>query len=110
MEEDRLDQVLVDVAGETVMISRRDRDALLYELCVVAGCQTIRKRFEMAGERMPVALDDERELARLRVALEVWEREGLPPPGSARLLAALVRADPGATSAHRRLSSRAITP
>jgi hypothetical protein len=94
MEEGGLDQVLVDVAGEIVEISRRDRGALLQELCVVAGCGSIRKTFETSGERSPVRLDREQQL-RLRPALEAWEREGLPPPGIASLLAALVRAESG---------------
>ena len=93
MEESPLDRELVDVAGEIVEISRRDRDALLQELCIVPGCETIRERFEVGSKQRPVELDGEQR-SHLRVVLEVWERDGLPPDGIAGLLAALVRADP----------------
>ena len=56
MEESRLDRELVDVAGEIVEISRRDRDALLQELCIVPGCETIRERFEVGSKQRPVEL------------------------------------------------------
>jgi len=90
MEQERLDEVLVDVAGQTVGITRRDRDALLQELCFVAGCASIRREFETAAGRRPVELDTE-DAARLSVALEVWMRDGLAPIGMERFHAALVR-------------------
>jgi len=93
MEESRPDRELVDVAGEIVEISRRDRDALLQELAVTAGHRAIREKFEAAGEHRPVELDRE-DISELRATLELWERDGLPPDGIAPLLAALVRADP----------------
>ena len=60
---------------------------------VVAGCETIIEKFEAVGASRPVELDDG-ERSRLRVALEVWERDVVPADGIARLLA-VVRADPG---------------
>lgn len=91
MEASRFDRVQVDVAGEIVEISLHDRDTLLTELCFVAGCESIREKFEAAGEHRPVELDGEQR-SRLRAALEVY---AMRPDGIARLLAALVRADPG---------------
>lgn len=92
MEQQRLEHVLVDVAGELVEISRHDRDTLLQELCFVAGTEPIREKLEAVGEGRPVDLDAGQR-SQLRAALEVWERDGLPPDGMARLLAALERAD-----------------
>jgi hypothetical protein len=92
MEWSRLDRVDVDVAGEIVDISRRDRDALLQELCFVSGCERIRKTFEVAGDHAPVVLDA-RQRSRLRAVLEIWERDGLRPEGMTGLLVALARAD-----------------
>jgi len=92
MEESDLDRELVDVAGELVALSRRDRDALLQELALTAGHRAMREKFETAGEHRAVELDRE-ERAELRATLEAWERDGLPPNGIAPLLAALVRAE-----------------
>ena len=92
MEESDLDRELVDVAGELVALSRRDRDALLQELALTAGHRAMREKFETAGEHRAVELDRE-ERAELRATLEAWERDGLPPAGIAPLLAALVRAE-----------------
>ena len=96
-EEGRRGRVLVDVGGETVEISRRDRDTLLKELCFVAGSESIRRKFEAVAEGRSVELDPEQR-SQLREALEVWVRDGIPPDGIARLLAALARADARATT------------
>jgi hypothetical protein len=90
---DRLDRVGVDVAGEIVEISWDERDALLEKLETIAGCDTIVVKFDAVGASRPVHLDDEQRW-RLRVALELWGVSVLPD-GLARLLIALVRADPG---------------
>ena len=92
MEESDLDRELVDVAGELVVLSRRDRDALLQELALTAGHRAIREKFETAGNHSAVELDGE-ERAELRATLEAWKRDGLPPQGMAPLLDALVRAE-----------------
>ena len=89
----RLDSVQVDVAGEIVEINWDERDALLEKLEGVAGCDTIVEKFDAVGASRPVHLDDEQR-SRLRVALELWGVRVMPD-GLARLLIALVRADPG---------------
>jgi hypothetical protein len=71
----------------------RQRDALLEKLESIAGCDTIVEKFDAVGASRPVQLDDEQR-SRLRVALELWGVSVLPD-GLARLLIALVRADPG---------------
>jgi hypothetical protein len=90
----RLDRITVDVAGALVEISWAERDELLFKLRFVAGCETIVEKFEAVGANRPVVLDDDERL-RLRVALEVWKREVMPPGGFEDLLATLVRADTG---------------
>jgi hypothetical protein len=90
----RPDRVRIDVAGQTVEISERDRDALLRELCLVPGTKPLRERFEAAGASRPVELYHE-PLSRLRVVLEAWDRGGVLPDGIARLLVALERAGGG---------------
>jgi hypothetical protein len=90
---DRLDQVHVAVAEEIVEIHWDERNTLLTRLRTVAGCATIVQRFEAVGASRPVELDDEQRL-RLRVTLELWG-VSVMPDGLARLLIALVRADPG---------------
>jgi hypothetical protein len=89
----RLDRVQVDVSGEIVEISWGERDALLEKLETIAGCDAIVEKFDAVGASRPVQLDDEQR-SRLRVALELWGVSVLPD-GLARLLIALVRADPG---------------
>ena len=93
MEVSRLDRVQVAVADEIVEIRWAERDALLEKLETIAGCDTIVEKFEAVGASRPVHLDDEQR-SRLRVALELWGVSVLPD-GLARLLIALVRADPG---------------
>jgi hypothetical protein len=88
-EEGRSGRILVD-AGGLVELSRRDRDTLLQELCFAAGSESLRELFEAAGEARPVTLDDERR-SQLRAILEAWARDGVPPDGLMRLLAALAR-------------------
>ena len=91
MERSRLDQVYVDVAGTLVEIAWAERDWLLEKIRVVAGFETIVRKFEAVGASRPVELDfDER--ARLRAPLEFW---GELPDGLVRLLDALVQAAPG---------------
>ena len=94
MEVSRLDRVQIDVAGKVVEISWNERETLLFELRFVAGCETIIEIFKAVGASRPVELDAG-ERSRLRVALRVWERDVVPADGIARLLAALVQADPG---------------
>jgi hypothetical protein len=89
----RLDRAQVDVSGEIIEISWGERDALLEKLETIAGCDTIVEKFDAVGASRPVHLDDEQR-SRLRVALEHWGVSVLPD-GLARLLIALVRADPG---------------
>jgi hypothetical protein len=89
----RLDRVQVDVAGETVEITLDERDTLLEKLETIAGCDTIVEKFDAVGASRPVHLDDEQR-SRLRVTLELWG-VAVMPNGLARLLIALVRADPG---------------
>lgn len=92
MEQSRLDQVHVDVAGNIVEIAWAERDWLLEKIRVVAGFETIVAKFEAVGASRPVELDfDDR--ARLRGPLELWERQ--LPDGLVRLLTALVQAAPG---------------
>ncbi len=93
MEASRLDRVQVDVAEEIVEIAWDERDTLLRKLRTVAGCETIVQKFEAVGASSPVELGDEQR-SRLRVTLELWGVSVLPD-GLARLLVALVRADPG---------------
>ncbi len=89
----RLDRVQIVVAGEIVEITWDERDTLLEKLETIAGCDTIVEKFDAVGASRPVHLDDEQR-SRLRVALELWGVSVLPD-GLARLLIALVRADPG---------------
>jgi hypothetical protein len=91
MERSRLDQVYVDVAGTLVEITWAERNWLLEKIRNVNGFETIDAQFEAVGASRPVELDfDER--ARLRAALEVWERE--LTDGLTQLLDALVQAAP----------------
>ena len=92
MEESRPDRIWVNLAGEIVDISRRDRDALLQELAMTAGHHALREKFEAAGEHRPVQLG-RGDMSDLRTTIETWKRDGLPPDGLAPLLAALVRTD-----------------
>ncbi len=93
MEAGRLDPVQVEVAGAIVEITWDERDALLKKLRDLAGCETIIERFWSVEASSPVELDGEQR-SRLRVTLELWGVSVLPD-GLARLLIALVRADPG---------------
>ena len=95
METSRLDQVYVNVAGTLIEIAWAERDWLLEKIRVVAGFETIVRKFEAVGASRPVELDfDDR--ARLRAPLEFW---GELPDGLARLLDALVQAAPGGHTA-----------
>jgi hypothetical protein len=93
MEASRLDRVQVVVMGDVVEIGWDEQDALLARLRTVAGCERIVQRFEAVGASRPVELNDEQR-SRLRVTLELWGVSVIPD-GLARLLIALVRADPG---------------
>jgi len=92
MEAGRLDRVRVDVAREIVEISWDERDVLLEELAFAVDTKPIRVKFEAVGASRPVELDAEQR-ARLRTALDDWGSVRLQPDGTARLHAALVRAD-----------------
>jgi hypothetical protein len=92
MEPGRLDRVQVDVVGELVEISWTERDTLLDQLQADDESDTIIDAFEAVGASRPVELDDD-ERTHLRVTLELWGVAVLPD-GLARLLIALVRADP----------------
>jgi hypothetical protein len=89
----RLVCVHVEVAENLVEITWDERDRLLDKLGDVAGSETIIERFWAAGASWPVVLDDQQR-SLLRVTLELWGVSVLPD-GLARLLIALVRADPG---------------
>jgi hypothetical protein len=92
VEVSRLDRFRIDVKGNVVEISWAEREWLLRKIETVAGFETIVAQFVAVGASRPVELDfDER--ARLRAALEVWERE--LTDGLVRLLGALVQAAPG---------------
>jgi hypothetical protein len=93
MEASRLDRVHIEVAENLVEITWDERDTLLRRLRIVSGCDTIIERFWAVGASSPVELDDEQR-SRLRVMLELWGVSVLPD-GLARLLLALVQADPG---------------
>jgi hypothetical protein len=87
-----LDRVQVDVAGNFVDIGWDERERLLERLRDVAGSGTIVERFWAVGVSGPVKLDA-MQRSRLRVTLELWGISVLPE-GLARLLIALVQADP----------------
>jgi hypothetical protein len=74
VEESGVDRVLVAIAGEIVEISRRDRDTLLQELCLIPGCKAIREKFEAAGSHRWVELDGGQR-SRLRTVVEVCGTE-----------------------------------
>ena len=83
----------VNVAGEIVVLTWHERDALLEELAFAEGMKAIRERFEAIGETQTVELDAEQR-SQLRTALDNWGSDRLQPEGIARLHAALVRAEP----------------
>jgi len=92
----RLDRVKVDVAGEIVEITWDEREALLRRIDTVASCQSIVDKFEAVGATRAVELCDANERGHLRLELKLWEkRQAVLPDGLARLLIALVQADPG---------------
>jgi hypothetical protein len=88
----RLDRVRISVKGEIVGITWDERDLLLDAFSDISGCETIIERFWAVGASWPVELDNEQRL-RIRLTLERWGVSVLPD-GLARLLLALVRADP----------------
>ncbi len=83
----------VEVGENLVEITWDERTALLDKLSDMADSGTIIERFWAAGASIPVVLNDEQR-SRLRVMLELWGVSVLPD-GLARLLLALVQADPG---------------
>jgi hypothetical protein len=85
-------RVHVEVADNLVEITWDERTALLDKLSDIADSETIVERFWSGGASRPVVLDDEQR-SRLRVMLELWGITALPD-GLARLMIALVRADP----------------
>jgi hypothetical protein len=89
----RLSLVHVEVAGNLLEITWDERTALLDKLSDDAGSATIIERFWAGGASLPVVLDDVQR-SRLRLTLELWGVTALPD-GLARLLVALVQADPG---------------
>ena len=94
MEVDSLDRARINVRWAIVEISWEERDRLLRKIATVAGYESIVAKFHAVGASRPVELNDG-ELARLRVPLEFWAQTRELPDGLARLLAALVRTDPG---------------
>jgi hypothetical protein len=92
MEASRLTRVHVEVAENLVEITWDERDMLIAHLRAVAGHNSIIERFWAVGASKPVVLDND-ERSRLRVMLELWGLTVLPD-GLARLLLALVQADP----------------
>jgi hypothetical protein len=88
----RLSRVQVEVAEDLVEITWDERTVLLDKLGDAAGSGSIIERFWAVGASFPVVLNDlQRSL--LRVTLERWGITALPD-GLARLLVALVKADP----------------
>jgi hypothetical protein len=92
MQGGRLDGVRIDVAGETVEVTRHECDVLLKELAFASGTKGIRAKFEAVGASRLVELDRE-ERAGLRRALDDWPSDRLQLEGIARLYRALSRAD-----------------
>ena len=90
----RSDRVQIDVAGTIVEITWSEWDTLLEKLRTVAGSDIAIARFEALGDGRSVVELDHEQRSRLRVTLERWGVSVLPY-GLARLLIALVRADPG---------------
>jgi hypothetical protein len=89
----RLARVHVEVAESLVEITWDERDMLIAHLTAAAGHDSIIESFWAVGASRPVVLNDEQR-SRLRVMLELWGVTVLPD-GLARLLLALVQADPG---------------
>jgi hypothetical protein len=89
----RSDRLQIDVAGTIVEITWAERETLLAKLRTVDGSDATITSLAAAGTSGPVELADS-ERAHLRVTLELWGISVLPY-GLARLLIALVRADPG---------------
>jgi hypothetical protein len=90
---ERLDCVYIDVLGDIVEITRRERDILLVELAFVEGAGSIRERLEVAETSRPVELDAEQRL-RLRRGLRDRGSDHLQPEGISRLHEALARSEP----------------
>lgn len=91
-------KVHIDVAGELVEISWDEREELLERIRIVAEDRAIVAKFEAAGTRRPVELD-QKELGRLRMTLELWKAIALEdlPDGIESLLTAVAKEDPGDT-------------
>jgi hypothetical protein len=94
MEVEGLDRARINVRWEIVEITWEEREGLLRKIATVAGYETVVAKFHAVGASRPVELN-EGEMARLRVPLEFWAQTRGLPDGLARLLAALVRTDPG---------------
>ena len=88
------DRVQIDVAGTIVEITWDECCTLLEKLRSVAGSDSTIARFDALGDDRSVVELDHEQQSRLRVTLELWGVRVLPY-GLARLLIALVRADPG---------------
>jgi hypothetical protein len=86
-------RVHVEVGENLVEISWDERTALLDKLSDIADSGTIIERFWSGGASTSVVLNAVQR-SRLRVMLELWGGSVLPD-GLARLLLALVQADPG---------------
>jgi hypothetical protein len=100
VEADDLDRVDVLVGGQPRGISMGERGELLERLRILAGDQGVVDKFEAAWATRRVELGED-ELARLRVALELWQAMALDdfPDGIAHLLDALKRSAPGGDTA-----------
>jgi hypothetical protein len=87
----RVDRVQIGVSGNVIEITWTERDWLLTRILGVLGFGSITDKFKVSGATRVVELDPD-ERARLRGALEVWERD--LTEGLAKLLAALALAAP----------------
>jgi hypothetical protein len=89
-------RIRIDVAGEIVEMTSRERDMLLVGLAWAPGVQAVRRKFAAVGTARPVELD-------YRDRLELWNALGglgtdfLEPDGIARLHCALGAARPDAS-------------
>ena len=92
VEQSRREPVYIFVDGwPYVEIAWAERDWLLEKIRVVAGFETIVADFTVGAPHYAIVLDLDQQ-ARLRAALEAWERE--LTDGLVRLLDALVQAAP----------------
>jgi len=86
----RIHQVRIQAGGETVVISRDERQELVGRLRTVEGAAGVVKRFEDVGTSSPVELDQGDVDVLAGVLLSWQEGGGSPAPEGIRSLAAMV--------------------